>query len=31
MRGIWKFDAAALVDGVEVAAAELMVAPETGK
>jgi 3-hydroxyacyl-[acyl-carrier-protein] dehydratase len=31
MRGIWKFDAVAYVNDVEVAAAELMVAPETGK
>lgn len=31
MRGIWKFEAAAFVDGAEVAAAELMVAPESGK
>ena len=31
MRGIWKFSAVALVGDTEVAAAELMVAPETGK
>jgi 3-hydroxyacyl-[acyl-carrier-protein] dehydratase len=31
MRGIWKFDAAAYVNDAEVAAAELMVAPESGK
>jgi 3-hydroxymyristoyl/3-hydroxydecanoyl-(acyl carrier protein) dehydratase len=31
MRGIWKFSAVALVDDAEVASAELMVAPETGK
>jgi 3-hydroxyacyl-[acyl-carrier-protein] dehydratase len=31
MRGIWKFDAAALVGDTEVASASLMVAPETGK
>jgi len=31
MRGIWKFAATALVGEVEVASAELMVAPETGK
>jgi 3-hydroxyacyl-[acyl-carrier-protein] dehydratase len=31
MRGIWKFEAVALVGDVEVASAELMVAPETGK
>jgi 3-hydroxyacyl-[acyl-carrier-protein] dehydratase len=31
MRGIWKFEAKALVDGEEVASAELMVAPETAK
>jgi len=31
MRGIWKFDAVAYVNEVEVASAELMVAPETGK
>jgi 3-hydroxyacyl-[acyl-carrier-protein] dehydratase len=31
MRGIWKFDAVASVDGREVASASLMVAPESGK
>ncbi len=31
MRGIWKFSAIALVGETEVAAADLMVAPETGK
>jgi 3-hydroxyacyl-[acyl-carrier-protein] dehydratase len=31
LRGIWKFSTAALVDGTEVAHAEMMVAPETGK
>ena len=31
MRGIWKFSTAALVDGAEVAHAEMMVAPESGK
>ncbi len=31
MRGIWKFSAIAFVGEVEVASAELMVAPETGK
>ena len=31
MRGIWKFEAAAYVGEAEVASAELMVAPETGK
>jgi 3-hydroxyacyl-[acyl-carrier-protein] dehydratase len=31
MRGIWKFAAVALVNDAEVASAELMVAPETGK
>ncbi len=31
MRGIWRFSAVAQVDGREVASAELMVAPETGK
>lgn len=31
MRGIWKFEAAAYVGDVEVASAELMVAPESGK
>ena len=31
MRGIWKFSAVAFVDEAEVASAELMVAPETGK
>jgi 3-hydroxyacyl-[acyl-carrier-protein] dehydratase len=30
MRGIWKFSTAALVDGVEVCSAEMMVAPEAG-
>jgi hypothetical protein len=28
-KGIWKFDCLAEVDGTEVAAAEIMVAPET--
>ena len=31
MRGIWKFATVAEVDGVEVASAEMRVAPETGK
>lgn len=31
MRGIWKFEAVATVSGEEVAACELMVAPESGK
>lgn len=31
MRGIWKFEARALVGAEEVASAELMVAPETAK
>lgn len=31
IRGIWKFSTAALVEGVEVAGAEMMVAPESGK
>ena len=31
MRGIWKFSTAALVGDVEVASAEMMVAPETQK
>jgi 3-hydroxyacyl-[acyl-carrier-protein] dehydratase len=31
MRGIWKFATVAEVDGVEVASAEMMVAPEVGK
>lgn len=31
MRGIWKFATVALVDGQEVASAEMMVAPEVGK
>jgi 3-hydroxyacyl-[acyl-carrier-protein] dehydratase len=31
MRGIWKFATVAEVEGVEVASAEMMVAPETGK
>jgi 3-hydroxyacyl-[acyl-carrier-protein] dehydratase len=31
IRGIWKFSTSALVDGTEVATAEMMVAPETGK
>src|ERR1700761_8412421 len=31
LRGIWKFSTAALVGDVEVAHAEMMVAPETGK
>jgi 3-hydroxyacyl-[acyl-carrier-protein] dehydratase len=30
MKGIWKFSTAALVDGVEVCSAEMMVAPEAG-
>jgi len=30
MKGIWKFSTAALVDGVEVCHAEMMVAPEAG-
>ena len=30
-KGIWKFSTAALVDGNEVAHAEMMVAPESGK
>jgi 3-hydroxyacyl-[acyl-carrier-protein] dehydratase len=30
-KGIWKFSGVALVDGGEVAHAEMMVAPETGK
>jgi 3-hydroxyacyl-[acyl-carrier-protein] dehydratase len=30
-KGIWKFSTAALVDGVEVCHAEMMVAPESGK
>lgn len=30
-KGIWKFSTAALVDDAEVAHAEMMVAPETGK
>jgi 3-hydroxyacyl-[acyl-carrier-protein] dehydratase len=29
LKGIWKFDCLALVDGAEVASAEIMVAPET--
>ena len=29
-KGIWKFSTAALVDGVEVCSAEMMVAPEAG-
>lgn len=29
-KGIWKFSTVALVDGAEVASAEMMVAPETG-
>jgi len=31
LRGIWKFSTSALVGQVEVALAEMMVAPETGK
>jgi 3-hydroxyacyl-[acyl-carrier-protein] dehydratase len=31
IKGIWKFSTAALVDGNEVAQAEMMVAPETSK
>jgi 3-hydroxyacyl-[acyl-carrier-protein] dehydratase len=31
LKGIWKFATAALVDGQEVAHADMMVAPETGK
>jgi 3-hydroxyacyl-[acyl-carrier-protein] dehydratase len=31
LKGIWKFSSAALVGDVEVAHAEMMVAPETGK
>jgi 3-hydroxyacyl-[acyl-carrier-protein] dehydratase len=31
LKGIWKFSSAALVGGIEVANAEMMVAPETGK
>jgi len=31
MRGIWKFSTVALVDGAEVAHAEMMVAPQTGE
>ncbi len=30
-KGIWKFSTTALVDGAEVAHAEMMVAPETGR
>ena len=30
-KGIWKFSGVALVEGCEVAHAEMMVAPETGK
>jgi 3-hydroxyacyl-[acyl-carrier-protein] dehydratase len=30
-KGIWKFSTVALVDDAEVASAEMMVAPETGK
>jgi 3-hydroxyacyl-[acyl-carrier-protein] dehydratase len=30
-KGIWKFSTVALVDGAEVASAEMMVAPEAGK
>jgi 3-hydroxyacyl-[acyl-carrier-protein] dehydratase len=30
-KGIWKFSTVALVDGAEVASAEMMVAPESGK
>jgi 3-hydroxyacyl-[acyl-carrier-protein] dehydratase len=29
LKGIWKFDCTALVEGAEVASAEIMVAPET--
>jgi hypothetical protein len=31
LRGIWKFETRALVGETEVAHAEMMVAPETGK
>ena len=31
LKGIWKFHTVALVDGAEVAHAEMMVAPESGK
>jgi len=31
LRGIWKFSTAALVGDKEVAHADMMVAPETGK
>ena len=31
LKGIWKFSSAALVGDIEVAHAEMMVAPETGK
>lgn len=31
LKGIWRFSTTALVDGVEVANADMMVAPETGK
>jgi 3-hydroxyacyl-[acyl-carrier-protein] dehydratase len=31
LKGIWKFSTSALVDGAEVAHAEMMVAPETSK
>src|SRR5262245_16160881 len=31
LKGIWKFSTIALVDGAEVAHAEMMVAPESGK
>jgi 3-hydroxyacyl-[acyl-carrier-protein] dehydratase len=31
LKGIWKFSTVALVDGAEVAHAEMMVAPESGK
>ena len=31
LKGIWRFSTSALVDGNEVAHAEMMVAPETGK
>jgi len=31
LRGIWKFETVAMVGDAEVAHAEMMVAPETGK
>ena len=31
LKGIWKFSTAALVDGQEVAHADMMVAPETAR